>query len=105
MISRHWRGLARPTDADRYVEHLRVETFPKMAKIPGFISASILRRDVDEGVEFLIVTRWHSIEAIRQFAGQDPEVAVVPATVQDMMITYDRRVRHYEILDIATKLL
>jgi heme-degrading monooxygenase HmoA len=101
MISRHWGGLAKPTEADRYVEHLRGETFPKLAKIPGFIDASILKRDVAAGVEFLIVTRWHSMEAVQQFAGEDPEVAVVPERVQAMMIDYDRKVRHYEVLDIA----
>ena len=104
MISRHWGGLAKPTAADRYVEHLQGETFPKLARIPGFVSASILRRHISVGVEFLIVTRWHSIEAIPQFAGEDPQVAVVPERVQAMMIDYDRKVRHYEVLDIARPL-
>jgi len=53
MISRHWRGLAKPLHADDYVQHLRSETFPALSKIPGFISASILRRNVQRGVEFL----------------------------------------------------
>jgi heme-degrading monooxygenase HmoA len=98
VISRQWRGLAKSTHADEYVEHLRTETFPQLAKIPGFIKASILRRGVREGVEFLIVTHWESIGAIEQFSGQDPEVAVVPERVQNMMIEYDRRARHYEVV-------
>jgi hypothetical protein len=57
MISRQWCGLAKPAQADAYVLHLRKETFPQLSKIPGFIDASILRRNVAEGVEFLIVTR------------------------------------------------
>lgn len=81
MISRHWRGLAKPTRADSYVEHLRTETFPELSRIPGFISASILKRPVDRGVEFSIVTHWESIRAIQQFAGADAEVAVVPERV------------------------
>jgi heme-degrading monooxygenase HmoA len=98
VISRQWRGLAKSTHADEYVEHLRTETFPQLAKIPGFIDASILRRRVREGVEFLIVTHWESIGAIEQFSGRDSEVAVVPERVQNMMIEYDRRVRHYEVV-------
>jgi heme-degrading monooxygenase HmoA len=99
MISRHWRGFAKPAHADEYVQHLRSETFPELAKIPGFIGASILRRnDVRQGVEFLVVTTWESIGAIQQFAGRDSEVAVVPAKVDRMMIEYDRRARHYEVL-------
>jgi heme-degrading monooxygenase HmoA len=98
MISRQWRGLAKPTHADRYVEHLREETFPALRSIPGFVEASILKRDVDGGVEFLIVTQWSSMDAIEAFAGRDPDLAVVPEKVHEMMIEYDRSVRHYEVL-------
>jgi heme-degrading monooxygenase HmoA len=99
MISRQWRGLAKREQAEDYVGHLRRETFPEIQRIPGFISASILRRDLERGVEFLVVTQWESLEAIGKFAGSDVETAVVPKKVQDMMIEYDRRVRHFDILD------
>jgi heme-degrading monooxygenase HmoA len=99
MISRQWRGLAKPAHADSYVKHLREETFLKLGKISGFIDASILRRRVDQGIEFLVVTRWKSMEAIEQFAGRDPDVAVVPEKVQEMMVDYDRSVRHYEVVE------
>ena len=99
MIARHWRGLARPEYADEYVAHLRRDTFPQLERIDGFVDASILRREFKRGVEFLVVTRWRSLEAIRAFAGEDSEVAVVPANVQRMMFEYDQRVRHYEVLE------
>jgi heme-degrading monooxygenase HmoA len=99
MISRQWRGLARPSRAGDYVEHLRKETFPQLREIEGFVDATILRRHADRGVEFLIVTRWSSIRAIEKFAGKKSEAAIVPPAVQDMMIEYDRTVRHYEIID------
>ncbi|MGH8189207.1 MAG: antibiotic biosynthesis monooxygenase, partial [Steroidobacteraceae bacterium] len=97
MISRHWRGLCRRERVDEYVEHLRSETFPALERISGFVSASILRRAAPTGVEFLIVTQWQSLEAIRAFAGAAAETAVVPAKVQQMMIDYDREARHYEV--------
>jgi hypothetical protein len=50
-------------------------------------------------VEFLVVTRWNSIVAIRQFAGKDANAAVVPPQVQEMMIEYDRTVRHYDVIE------
>jgi hypothetical protein len=67
--------------------------------IAGFVDASILRRNVDPGVEFLIVTRWSSLLAIHKFAGSHVVTAVVPPEVQAMMIEYDRTVRHYEVID------
>jgi len=98
MISRQWRGLAKSSHAVMYVEHLRQETFPKLKEIPGFVNASILRRSVPNGVEFLIATTWESIDAIQGFAGTDVETAVVPPRVQEMMVEYDNRVRHYQIV-------
>ncbi len=98
-ISRHWRGVSKPEEADNYIRHLRSETFPQLARIEGFISASILRRSVRQGTEFLIVTTWQSIEAIRRFAGESASTAVVPPSVQAMMIDYDREVVHYEVVE------
>jgi heme-degrading monooxygenase HmoA len=98
VISRHWKGIAKPAEADNYVNHLRHETFPKLSNIGGFIGASILRRATDRGTEFLIVTTWRSMEAIRQFAGEAAHVAVVPPVVQAMMVEYDKEVVHYEVV-------
>jgi len=98
MISRQWRGIARPAAAEQYVEHLRSETFPQLSGIPGFIDGSILRRRVIDGVEFMIVTRWASLDAIRSFAGDSAERAVVPEQVQRMLVRYDAVATHYEIV-------
>ncbi|MGZ3559337.1 MAG: antibiotic biosynthesis monooxygenase family protein, partial [Thermodesulfobacteriota bacterium] len=70
-----------------------------LARIEGFIEASILKRPIGEGTEFLIVTTWQSIEAIRNFAGESATTAVVPPPVQLMMVEYDREVAHYEIVE------
>jgi heme-degrading monooxygenase HmoA len=99
MISRQWRGVAKSSDADRYVFHLKTETFPKLSHIEGFMGASILRRTVADGVEFRIVTTWDSMEAIKRFAGERPETAVVPEQVQAIMVSYDRTVDHYEVVE------
>lgn len=99
MISRQWRGLARPDQAQNYIEHLRRETLPALRLIPGFVDASILSRQITGGVEFLVITRWHSLEAIVRFAGEDPEAAVVPTSVVGMMVEYDRRARHFEVVE------
>lgn len=98
MVSRHWTGVAKADCADAYVEHLSNETFPALQALQGFVSASILRRSVPAGVEFLIVTNWQSLDAIRAFAGDEVDVAVVPERAREMMIDYDRHVRHYDVI-------
>jgi heme-degrading monooxygenase HmoA len=99
VISRQWRGLARMDQAQNYIRHLRSETFPALQRIPGFVDASILSRRLPDGIEFLVVTRWQSLEAIARFAGSDPEVAVVPDSVAQMMIEFDERARHFEVAE------
>jgi heme-degrading monooxygenase HmoA len=91
-------ALARAQHAEDYAEHLRTETFPQLRTIAGFAGAQLLKRRVDQGVEFLVVTQWQSLEAIQRFAGADVEAAVVPDKVQQMMLDYERRVRHYEVV-------
>jgi heme-degrading monooxygenase HmoA len=98
MISRHWRCLAHGHRAEEYIAHLRNETFPALRKIPGFVDATINSRALGTSVEFLVVTRWESLDAIAKFAGADAEAAVVPSKVAAMMIEYDRRARHFEVL-------
>jgi heme-degrading monooxygenase HmoA len=97
MIARHWKGIAKSEFARAYTEHLMEETFPALNKLHGFISASILKRTVTNGVEFLIVTEWDSLLSIKAFSGEDTEIAVVPQTVQEMMVEYDQRAIHYEV--------
>ena len=98
MISRQWRGLARTSQAQNYIEHLRTDTFPALRTMPGFVAASILSRPFGDGIEFIVVTQWRALDDVARFSGEDLEAAVVPAEVTQMMIDYDRRVKHYEVL-------
>jgi heme-degrading monooxygenase HmoA len=99
MIVRQWRALARSETAGDYVRHLEAATFPELQKIEGFVSARILRRTHPRGVEFIIETSWRSLEDIRRFAGADVEVAVVPPQVAALMLEYEERARHYEVIE------
>ena len=100
MIARHWTGLVKKDSADNYITHLINDTFKQLAKIDGFIEASILKRELSEGTEFLIITKWDSPEAIKQFAGENYETAVVPKIAQEMMIRFDKQVKHYEVYSL-----
>ena len=98
MIERQWRGTARPGQDDRYIDHLLLETFPSLQRIKGFIKAAILQRETIRGTEFQIVTCWSSVDAIKAFAGEAYEEAVVPEVVKEMMVDYDEVVVHYEVV-------
>ena len=100
MISRQWKGIAKKGCAEAYIAHLERETFPSLRRLSGFVDASILRRETDNGTEFQVVTVWQSFDAIRAFAGPDLSAAVVPDAAQSLLASYDRFVAHYEIVEV-----
>ena len=97
MISRHWRATAKPENAERYIDYLKRVTFPRLKTLPGFIDATILTRAIDGTTEFLVMSRWQTVDAIKQFASDDAERAVIPAEVETLMIDYDTRAKHYAV--------
>ena len=97
MVSRHWAGVFKGEYTEEYIQHLQRDLFPKLSSMKGFKGASILRKEMEQAVEFLIITNWESMEAIKEFAGDTPHLAVVPEEVQRMTIRFDKEVRHYEV--------
>jgi heme-degrading monooxygenase HmoA len=98
-IARQWKGVTRPGQAEAYIGHLQQETLPALERLPGFAYAMICRREVDGGTEFQVTTCWSSLDAIRAFAGDDVESAVVPPAAQALLASYDRRVVHYDLVN------
>ena len=97
MIARIWHGWARPENADAYESLLRSEVLPGIHRIDGYGGAYVLRDDGSELVEFVTVTLWETLEAIRGFAGEDHERAVVPPEARALLERFDERSRHYAV--------
>ena len=88
----------KPGLADAYIAHLQRETFPQLRGTPGFVYATTMRRDVEGGTEFQVTTYWHSLDAIKAFAGEDITRAVVPPAAQSLMVRFEDRAAHYDIV-------
>ena len=101
MIVREWRGRAKLDRADAYPKHFRESVAPELKSIPGFVSAELCRRTADDRIEFLVVSRWRNMEAIRAFAGADADAgkAVVEPDAIAALEDYDDFVRHYETIE------
>ena len=98
MIVRSWRGRAAKGNA-AYVEHFRCTVLPELREIEGFLGATLLREERAADVEFLVLTRWASMDAVRAFAGADASRAVVEPEAVAALIDYDRTVHHYEVVE------
>jgi hypothetical protein len=122
MISRLWHGWTTRANADAYEALLRREILPGIQRVKGFKGAHLLRRDgkdkdkdhdkdkdndkdkdKDE-VEFVTLTMFDSIEAVKEFAGEDYEVAVVPPAARKLLSRFDARSAHYQtVLEVRNK--
>jgi antibiotic biosynthesis monooxygenase (ABM) superfamily enzyme len=99
LISRIWRGWTTPQNAGAYDSLLRQEIFRGIAarKLPGFLGIDLLRREQGEMVEFVTIMWFESLDAVRAFAGQDYERAVVPPAARELLLRFDERSVHYEV--------
>jgi heme-degrading monooxygenase HmoA len=99
MIIREWRGRASPDRTGEYPKHFRESVLPALRTVPGFLGAWLSERREGERVEFVVLTRWTSMDAVRAFAGTNPDNAVVEPGAIAALSDYDRTVRHYQVLD------
>lgn len=96
MIIRIWHGRAAPGNADKYEALLKEEIFVGIQDrlIRGLQSIQLLRREVGIEVEFVTIMLFDSLEAVRVFAGEDYEVAVVPEKARALLSHFDERSQH-----------
>lgn len=99
MIGRIWRGWTTPHNADAYETLLRDEIFPGIVgrKVPGFRRIELFRAPAGEEVEFVTVMWFDSLQAVKAFAGDDYETAVVPPKARAVLKRFDARSQHYEV--------
>lgn len=102
MITRLWRGWTATENADAYESFLLGELFPSMRDIDGFQGADVLRRVGEDEVAFVTLTRFASLDAIRAFAGDDPEVPVLEPQALALLSRYDERAQHFDTTSFAT---
>jgi heme-degrading monooxygenase HmoA len=89
MIIREWRGRAQATTASGYPKHFRRHVLPELERIKGFVGAHLSQRKLGDKVEFLVLTRWASMKAIRAFAGAELDKAVVEPEAVAALVEYD----------------
>jgi heme-degrading monooxygenase HmoA len=101
MIFREWRGRADPARAEAYPAHFRAHVIPGLRHVPGVLGAHLWKRLVDGRIEYLVLSRWQSLDVIRAFAGDDVSHAVVDPGAIAALIDFDATVQHYEVLEEA----
>jgi len=99
MIARIWQGRTRPGMGEAYMSYLEGTGLTEYKATKGFTDVLVLTRKIGDETEYVLVTLWENMDAVRGFAGPDPERAVYYPE-DDRYFAEDQRtphVRHYEV--------
>ncbi|WP_286929458.1 MULTISPECIES: hypothetical protein [Aeromicrobium] len=97
MIMRRWRGAVRAQDADAYIAHQDDTGVREYRATPGNRGVFVLRRPLGDLVEVVTLSLWDSMEDVRRFAGEQPEVAVFYPGDDELLVEKDLHVDHWEV--------
>ena len=100
MIARTWHGRVPATKADQYHSYLRRTGLPDYAATPGNRGVLVFRRTEGDVTHFVLTTLWDSVDAIRDFAGEDVEQARYYPDDDDYLLEREPFVTHYEVLQV-----
>ncbi len=95
-------AYATPEKVRAYRDHLAGVVLPELGKRPGFLGLDLCEAIRGDQVELLVISRWQSMEAVRAFAGANPDRAVVEPGAKAVLAEYDDFVTHYEVTLEAT---
>jgi len=98
MIARLWHGWTTPQNADTYQNLLKNNILPGIHRVAGYKGAYVLRREAGSEVEFITLTMFESMDAVRAFAGPNYEQAVILPEAERLLAHSDDLSAHFEIV-------
>jgi len=63
---------------------------PDYASVEGLQTIYFTRRDEGEVAHFLLITFWDSIESVKKFAGENPDIAKYYSEDDDFLLEKER---------------
>jgi hypothetical protein len=69
----------------------------QLQALSGFLDANVLVRSLGDVTEVVVATVWESIDAVRAFAGDEDERAVVEPIVRDLLERFDDEITHFTL--------
>ena len=103
MIARIWRGVTAADRAEEYLEYLRKTGIADYTATPGNHGVEVLMRTEGDRTQFTLITYWDSIDAVKAFAGDQPEVARFYPEDDDYLIDRELTAEHHEVAKIRRR--
>ena len=101
MILRRWRGAVRAADAESYLEYIAGTGVREYRETPGNLGAMMVSRPLGDLVEVVTYSLWESMDAVRAFAGEDPEQARFYPRDEEALVERGERVEHFDVADVG----
>ena len=96
-VARIWRGRTLAAKADEYEAYLFASGITKVRATPGNLGVTVLRRADGDQTEFLVISIWESLDAVKRFAGAEYEKAVILDRDREYLVEVEPTVRHYTV--------
>lgn len=97
MIGRIWEGRTKVEDYEAYTAFMRERAIPDYQQTEGFVKLSFLRRIEGATAHFTLITYWENLATIKNFAGQDHEIAKYYPEDEQYLLDFPEKVRHFEV--------
>jgi len=96
-IMRQWHGEVAIDKANDYEQFMIDRAAPDYASIPGLLHLFFTRKDETDKAHFLLVTIWDSMDSIKAFAGQQPELAKYYPEDTNFLLSKEKHSAMYDI--------
>ena len=97
-IARMWHGQVAVAKAEEYTKYLNENGISKIKTIPGNLGVQMFRKVSGETADFVVISYWESVDAIKKFAGEDYEKAYSMPRDPEFLINPEKNVRHFEVV-------
>ena len=96
-IMRLWHGEVTIEKADEYEKFMIERAAPDYSSVEGLLKLYFQRKNEEETAHFLLVTLWDSIESVKKFAGDNPEIAKYYTEDDYFLLEKEKYVSMYEV--------
>ena len=96
-IMRLWHGKVALEKADEYEKFMIKKAAPDYSSVDGLQKLYFQRKNEKAIAHFLLVTIWDSLEAVKNFAGDNPETATYYREDDDFLLEKEKHVSMYQV--------
>ncbi len=96
-IMRLWHGEVPLEKADEYEQFMVEKAAPDYASVDGLLKLYFQRRNEETTAHFLLVTIWNSMEAIKKFSGEQPELAKYYTEDDNFLLEKEKHTTMYDV--------